>query len=232
MIMKNALLLMLLLLNLGVLSADHGSVVCIHGFTRSYRSMLPMGNKLENEGFEVYLWDYQSRKETIETHAENLVDVLRTIALKKPGEPIHFVTHSVGGIITKTALNHPDCPEEAKIGRAVLLAPPAQGSCAARAIAHLSPARLFFGKRTGKQLLTYTPEQMHALGDFPPSVTVLVVSGVKGNNFLFRSPNDGKVTIHETVLSTPHHRATFFVSHRWIMTSRQVIEVTKNFLIQ
>lgn len=230
--MKKAILVIILLLNVNIVKGDAGSVICVHGFTRSFRSMLPMGNMLENEGFEVYLWDYQSRKETIEAHAHNLVEVLQAIALKKPGEPIHFVTHSVGGIITKAALNHPHCPEEAKIGRAVLLAPPAQGSCAARAISHLTPAQLFFGKKTGMQLLTYTSEEMDALGNFPDSISVLVICGTKGNRFLFRAPNDGKVTIHETVLSTPHERATLFVAHSWIMTSRQVIAVTKNFLME
>lgn len=221
---------MLLLLFINSLEAAGGSVICIHGFTRSYRCMIPMGNMLDKEGFDVYLWDYQSRKETIQEHAANLVQILKKIAAEKPGEPIHFVTHSVGGIITKAALNHPECPEEAKIGKAVLLAPPSQGSCAARAISHFTPVRLFFGKKTGKQLLTYTQEEMNALGNFPESKRVLVLSGMRGNGF-FRSPNDGKVTVNETRLPTPHEHRSLFVSHSWIMTSRQSLAITKNFLL-
>ncbi len=229
--MKIAFIVIFLLLFVSFVEASEGSVVCIHGFTRSYRCMLPMGNMLEAEGFDVYLWDYQSRKETIEGHAANLVHVLKKIAANKPGEPIHFVTHSVGGIITKVALNHPECPKEAKIGRAVLLAPPNQGSCAARALSHIIPVRFFFGNKTGKQLLTYSPEDMTRLGHFPGSISVMVISGMRGNRFLFHTPNDGKVSVNETLLSTPHEHRAIFASHSWIMTSRQSLAITKNFLI-
>lgn len=224
--------IVLLLLIFSQVEAFEGSVVCVHGFIRSYRSMIPMGYALEHEGFEVYLWDYQSRKESIEGHAAHLVLVLQSIAKQHPGAPIHFVTHSLGGVITQAALNHPACPQEAKIGKAVLLAPPAQGSSLARSFSHLTPVRWFFGGKSGYQLLTYTPAHMHALGTFPSSVEVLVLSGTRGNHFFFMTPNDGKVTVDETRLPTPHTHRVFHVSHSWIMTSRECIFETKNFLLR
>ncbi|MBS0623460.1 MAG: alpha/beta fold hydrolase [Verrucomicrobia bacterium] len=231
--MKKIILFIFVLLGLNhlTLNAAEGSVVCIHGFIRSYRCMIPMGNMLDNEGFEVYLWDYQSRKNTIQGHAENLVKLLNTIAQQKPGQPIHFVTHSLGGIIIKTALNHPNCPEEARVGKAVLLAPPSQGSAVARSISHITPIRWFFGKKAGHQLLTYTSDDMENLGYFPEDMDVMVISGIKGNYLLFRTPNDGKVFLHETRLSTPHTHLILNVSHSWIMTSRESMDLTRKFLL-
>jgi len=228
--MKQLLLILVLIINYTYLQANEGSVVCIHGFIRSYKCMIPMGNTLENEGFDVYLWDYCSRRNTIEGHADHLVALLNVIAKNKPGQPIHFVTHSLGGLITKTALNHPNCPEEAKIGKAVLLAPPAQGSSLARSIGHLYPIKWVFGKKAGYQLITYTKEDMAALGEFPPQKNVLVIAGVKGSSMFFDTPNDGKVTLEETKLSTPHAHYVLYVNHTWIMTSRESIAITKKFL--
>ncbi len=230
--MKFVLLILFISLQISTLDASEGSVVCVHGFIRSYKCMLPMGNTLEKEGLDVYLWDYPTRRHTIQEHADNLVEVLNQIALKNPGKPIHFVTHSLGGVIVKTALNHPECPKEAKMGRAVLLAPPMHGSTIARSIGHLTPVQWFFGSKAGNQLLTYSPEDVADLGDFPDTIDVMVIAGKRGNRFFFRTPNDGKVAVHETHLNTPHEHLSFFVSHNWIMTSRQVITVAKNFLLK
>lgn len=214
-------------------TASSGSVVCLHGFFRSYKSMIPLGHALKSQGLVVYLWDYQSRRTTIEGHAENLIELLKNIAAAKPGEPIHFVTHSLGGVIVRTALNHPDCPEEAKIGKAVLLAPPNKGACLARRFQHCPPIQWLFGKGAGMQLLQFDEEEMKNLGQFPETMDVMVIAGMKGSRFFrlwSKEPNDGKVTVEETRLETPHFHHTLFVSHSWIMTSRETINLTKHFL--
>ncbi len=212
-------------------SIQADSVVCIHGFIRSYRCMIPMGNALENEGFHVFLWDYPSRQNTIEGHAATLVHILQDIAKKYPGEPIHFVTHSLGGVIAKTAVNHPACPEEAKQGRAVLLAPPMQGSSLARAIRHIHPIRWIFGRNAGHQLMTYDAEDMNRLGQFPTTMHVMIVSGSRGSRFFFSTPNDGKVSIEETWIESMDMHQTIHAAHSWIMTSAESIELTRAFLV-
>lgn len=227
--MVKKLIIALLLFN-SLLFAQEGTVICLHGFFRSYKCMIPMGNSLHSEGLSVFLWDYQSRKKTIEEHAEDLVAMLREIAKKKPGEPIHFVSHSLGGVITRVAVSHPDCPEEAKMGKAILLAPPNQGSCLARNFQKCRPMRWIFGRKAGKQLLDCTSEEMLALGQFPPTMQVVVIAGEKGNRLWFSKPNDGKVSVHETFLDTPHLHLTIYAGHSWIMTSRWTIDFAKDFL--
>lgn len=193
-----------------------------------------MGNHLKDNGLNVYLWDYQSRKGTIEQHANDLVEMLQIIAKNRPGEPIHFVSHSVGGVIVRTAVNHPDCPAEAKIGKAILLGPPNKGSALARRFQRCPLANWIFGEKTGRQLLYFKEEDIQRLGLFPESMQLLVVAGQHGSPFTsrwMREPNDGKVTIEETKLATPHKHCVLDVSHTWIMTSRQCISIATKFLL-
>lgn len=232
--MKKLLLILAFLLQFNALKAHDCSVVCLHGFFRSYKCMLPIANTLKNEGVDVYLWDYPSRKKTIEKHAEGLVEVLQLIAKEKPGQPIHFVTHSLGGIIVRCATNHPDCPQEAKIGKAILLAPPNKGAKLARNLQGCPLIKCLFGKRAGTQLLTFTEAEMADLGPFPQTMEVMVIAGDKCNRFLrpwVKEPSDGKVTVEETRLQTPHTHHTLKVSHSWIMTSRESINLTRDFLL-
>ncbi|MEZ5314715.1 MAG: alpha/beta hydrolase [Chlamydiales bacterium] len=229
------LLILILLIYSNFLNAKEGSIICLHGFFRSYRCMIPIGNTFKSEGLEAYLWDYRSRKETIESHAQKLVEVLNMIAKQKPGEPIHFATHSFGGIIVRAAVNHPACPQEAKIGKAVLLAPPNKGSSLAHRVNKCPAVRWFFGKHAGRQLLEYDEQAMNSIGNFPDKMEVMVIAGNKKSGLLrfwVDGPNDGKVSIEETKLLTPHDHYTLYVSHNWIMTSREAIELTKKFILK
>lgn len=189
-----------------------------------------MSNALRSEGFDVFLMDYQSRKKTIEQHAEDLVVILNKIAAEKPGQPIHFVSHSLGGVIVRVAAAHPNCPEEAKKGKAILLAPPNQGSSLARKFNHLKPVRFVFGKRAGAQLLDYSEDEMLDIGKFPDTMGVVVIAGGQGNYTIWDQPNDGKVSVQETRLDTPHVHIIHEASHRWIMTSRWTIHFTCEYL--
>jgi hypothetical protein len=196
--------------------------------------MIPLANSLQDEGLKVYLWGYPGRKKTIEEHADQLIKILQSIASENPGKPIHFVTHSMGGIIVRAAVNHPHCPPEAKIGKGILLAPPNRGAIMARQFQRCPIARGIFGSKSGAQLLTYSAHEMADLGEFPPSMKMMVVAGAKGSRytkFLAREPNDGKVTVEETRLNSPHIHKILHVSHHWIMTSRESIFLTKGFLL-
>lgn len=230
--MRKYLLIVLFLTQTLVLQGQE-SVICLHGFFRSYRCMIPIANVVRDEGLNVYLWDYPSRKKTIEQHAECLVEILNAIAKDNPSEPIHFVTHSLGGLIVRTAMNHPNCPKEAKIGKAILLAPPNRGAVLARSFHGWPIIRWIFGKKAGHQLMTYTETDMHNLGTFPETKQVMVIAGKKESQFFkwAKVPNDGKVTVDETRLNSPHNHHILNVSHSWIMTSRESIALTKGFLL-
>lgn len=190
--------------------------------------MLPMAKAFQREGYEAYSWGYPSRTKTIEEHAESLVQELQATAKLNPDEPIHFVTHSLGGIILRAALNHPDCPKEAKMGRAVLLGPPNQGSHFGGTMNNVKPVRKLFGENAGRELLK--GETFDYVGQFPSSVKVLVIAGTFGWNPLVGDFNDGLVGVNETCLKTPHERINVFSGHAWIMYSDTVINHAVKFI--
>ncbi|NGX37093.1 MAG: hypothetical protein K1000chlam2_00243 [Chlamydiae bacterium] len=212
-------LIFILFFQCAVFSSE--TVFCLHGFMRKPASMKKIATAFKSDGYAVENWGYPSRDKTIQEHAQALVKDLNKIAKKNPGEPIHFVTHSLGGIIVRCALNHPDCPEEAKIGKAVLLAPPNQGAEFGRFLGHVAPARKALGVKAGRQIL-YS-ENFDYVGQFPETKEVLVISGTFGWNPLAKGKNDGKVGVEESCLSTPHKHMTHFSGHSWIMYSDTVI---------
>ncbi len=75
---------------------------------------------------------------------------------------------------------------------------------------------------------------MDSLGQFPESMQVLVIAGEKRESRI--SSLDDKTKrwkshVEETYLKTPHEHKTLYVSHSWIMTSREVIGITKEFIL-
>ena len=211
----------------------HGdTVVGIHGFLTNWHSMKPIKNVLERGGYEVRLWFYPSRRKFIEEHACELVLLLQEIASQCPGRPIHFVTHSIGALVLRAALNTPSCPPEAKMGRALLLAPPNQGSRLAREFRDFFPIAFAMGDYTGWELMHYDPCQISCLGEFPPTMQVLVVAGTKGCRLLLNEPNDGYLAVQETYLNTPYLFASFPISHGELLTARPVLCCMKKFFSQ
>lgn len=183
-------------------------VVCIHGFMRKASCMKPLEKRLKEEGFSVSRWGYPSRKKTISQHADDLVAFLQT-----RHEPLHFVTHSLGGIILRAALNHPDCPPQAREGRIILLAPPNHGSKTARRLCHLPTVRSIFGPFCGRELLHYTHDEIKAFGPLPPTTTV--IAGKK----------DWKVRLEETHLETQHKHYIVPCGHCFIMCNKEVQKI-------
>jgi len=100
-------------------------VVVVHGMGRTSRSMRPMALALEEAGYDVVNIGYSSLCCTI---AELGAAVLRELETQRQPrhEVVHFVSHSLGGIIVRWILTQGSKP--AGIGRAVMLAPPNQGS--------------------------------------------------------------------------------------------------------
>ncbi len=188
-----------------------------------------MAKVLAQEGYETHRWGYPSRDKTIEEHGIDLVEALKKTALDHPGEAIHFVTHSLGGIIVRSALNHKECPEEAKIGKAVMLAPPNQGARFARFLSKFKPVRKILGEKSGAQLL-FCDNFIH-IGQMPKSKEVLVISGVFGWNPTAGKRNDGKIGFEESCLDTPHKHMSHFSGHSWIMYSDTVIHNAKLFIL-
>lgn len=95
--------------------------------------MWPLARVLQRDGWRPTIWTYRTWGRRIEEHAERLSSFLVDLEDRLPsGDQYHLVTHSMGGIITRCALGMVK-PE--RLQRIVMLAPPHQGSHAARKLA-------------------------------------------------------------------------------------------------
>lgn len=211
--------------------ANEGNpLVCIHGMFGAPWNMKYVAQTFKDAGMQVTNWGYKSREKKIEGHAADLVQDLRQIAEQRPGCPIHFVTHSMGGLILRAAISHPDCPDEAKMGKAVLIAPPNQGAIWGRILERFSLAKKIAKKEAGLQLMT--EKDFEHLGTFPPSMQVLVIAGNLNCNPFLKGDNDGTVVVSETYLTSAHEHVTIKAEHKSIVFNRKAIRLSKSFILK
>ena len=191
--------------------------------------MSSMGKFLSQRGFTVHNIGYPSTRKDIATLARDL-SLGPLQSLEEPGKELHFVTHSMGGIVLRYIdLYFP----LSSMGNVVMIAPPNRGSeivnrlsCRWWARWLLGPAFLELG--TGERAL---PKAMGDV-DFPLGV----IAGDRGKSLLFRGvvpkPSDGKVSLDSTKVGGMKDHKVVSAGHTWIAKNKEVQEATLHFLRQ
>jgi len=224
---QNSIIAILFLLMITVPSADaEDCVILLHGLARSDSSMVKMQENLETEGYEVINVDYPSTKHNI----EYLADYAITPSLAKcsPGGKIHFVTHSLGGILVRQYLSQHEMSE---LGRVVMLGPPNQGSEVVDKLGNF-PGFYFINGDAGLQLGTGELSVPNQLGraDFD----VGIIAGTRSINLilsmLIPDSDDGKVSVERTKLEGMNDHISLPVSHPFIMKDNEVITQVIHYL--
>lgn len=201
-------------------------VILLHGLARTSSSMKAMAIALEGAGFCTINYNYPSTKNTVEYLADNIINDVLSICPE--GAKIHFVTHSMGGIILRQYLNKNTI---STIGRVVMLAPPNKGSQIVDKLKHI-PGYQWINGPAGMQLGTEEMSVPNSLG--AANFELGVIAGTRSINLFLSTmlpkPDDGKVSVNNTKLEGMADHITFPVSHPFIMKHKHVINQTIHFL--
>src|SRR5206468_10764892 len=99
----------------------HEAVILVHGHGAHPVLLEPLRRALQRQGFRAVNWRYRSLRGSIEAHAAELAAKARELDEATDIERLHFVGHSMGAIVARSALA---LSRPRKRGRVGLLAPP------------------------------------------------------------------------------------------------------------
>lgn len=202
------------------------AVILLHGLGRSSSSMNKMETSLCDSGYLVVNIDYRSTETSIADIADSLVLPL-VDSLDAVVEKIHFVTHSMGGIIVRHlfAQHHIE-----KAGRIVMLGPPNQGSEVADFL-----TKIKIGAVLGKNLKMLRTDSASLVNLLPaPDCDFGIIAGNRSinwiNSLLIKGKDDGKVSVERTRLEGMKGHIVMPVTHTFMMQNRKVIAQVQHFI--
>jgi triacylglycerol lipase len=207
--------------------APHQCVVVLHGMARSRQYMYPLELDLRKVGYTVVNKTYPTRKETIEQLAAR-VDGYVQQCRDQGATRIHFVTHSLGGLVARYWLSTHALPEG---GRFVMLGTPNRGSEITDRFRDQWWYRISTGP-AGQQIGTEADSLPNRLG--PPPMETGVIAGTRAANDEYTEwlggPNDGKVSVASTQLAGLADYVLVDNSHYFLPRSPVVLRQVRTFL--
>ena len=203
------------------------TVVLLHGLGRKAGSMAYMAERLAEEGYHVVNLAYPSRQRNIDTLVEYLRKSLAECCLNTASR-LHFVTHSLGGIIVRAYLSG---SRPANLGRVVMLSPPNRGSEVVDFFGEYRLFTYFFGPAAA-ELGTDPNSLPNRLG--PADFEVGIITGDRTidpiSSWIIDGDDDGKVSIEQAKLEGMAAFRVVHVSHAFIMKDPGVVSEVIYFL--
>lgn len=184
--------------------------------------MFLLRRRLQRAGYRVYQFSYRSVACDLGENATQLHAYLQQVA----GERVHFVAHSLGGLVVRRLFH--DYPAQ-RPGRIVTLGCPHSGSYVAERLGHKGPLRRLFGRSLPALSGELYPWQgQRELGSIAGTLTL-------GVGVLLRDlprPNDGTVSVEATRLAGMSDHVVTPASHVGLLFSRDAANQVVAFLRQ
>jgi len=204
-------------------------VILLHGLARTDASMNLMESSLEQSGYQIVNHTYPSREKTIEELAKEV-----PVAVSQCPEnsaKIHFVTHSMGGLLLR---QHLQAHTIDSLDKVVMLGPPNNGSEIVDELGQYDFYKVINGP-AGLQMGTSKQSVPNSLGAWPENAGDLgVIAGEKSINlflsYLIPDKDDGKVSVESTKLEGMADHKVMATTHPMMMRNKKVIEQVKLFL--
>jgi pimeloyl-ACP methyl ester carboxylesterase len=206
-------------------SIDQERVILVHGLWMTGFQLGVLKHRIEaDDRLRVIAFSYPTVAGTMSDHVRSLID----FAHEQRSERLHFVGHSLGGLVILRALQVTD---DFPPGRAVLLGTPLQGSRAARGVAKLLPfGKAILGAAVNEECVDWSlPRAWRGHRE----IGVIAGSLGLGLGRLFaplEGEHDGTVMVEETRLPGAKDHIVLNVSHTGMLLSTEVAEQTVHFL--
>lgn len=210
--------------------AQNELIILLHGILRSKTDMLLLNNFFEKNGYDTLNILYPSREKSLEELTEFVQEKIQNCPQYHDDETtIHFVTHSMGGLIARyyIATHKPD-----NLGKVVMLGPPNTGSEFADWLSEteiLAPAfKAIFGP-AGQQLGT---KYKHIDDDI--TYPLGVIAGNLSVNplapWILNGEHDGIVPVERTKIKGMTDHIVIPATHSFMMFNVDVMEQALYFL--
>jgi esterase/lipase len=203
------------------IEANTECIILMHGLARTSRSMKKASSILSSYGYAIININYPSRKKAINRLVTEHIQPVINACESKNYNRIHFLTHSLGGILLRFYLSSHSIHN---LGKTVMLSPPNQGSEIVDKLGHLALYSLLNGP-AGNEIGTDShsiPSQLESI-----NFDAGIISGYKSINpllsLLIPGANDGKVSIERAKINGMKDFLAVPYTHTFIMQRTNAI---------
>jgi pimeloyl-ACP methyl ester carboxylesterase len=187
-------------------------VALVHGYLANKFMLAPLGWRLRRQGYATTAWGYWNMRCSLLMHAARFAGELEALDRDRAVDTLHVVTHSMGGIITRAAL---DRFRPRKLGRIVMLAPPNKGSF----VATMAAGTIGRVLKPVAELSTASDSLVNSL-PMPAGIELGVIA----------AEWDALVSDESTHPDVPHAYATIPTFHSGLLFRRDAADLAAAFL--
>ncbi len=211
------------------LKENKGVIVLLHGILRSKLDMLGLEKFFKKHGFHPINILYPSREMSLEDITDFVAGKIENHPDYAPDIPLHFVTHSMGGLIARyyIATRKPE-----NLGKVVMLGPPNTGSEFAdflsenKILNHLY--KTIFGPASHQLTTTYEhiDDDIHyPLGIIAGNASINPLAPL-----ILNGEHDGIVPVERTKIDGMRDHIVIGANHSFMMFNKDVMEQALYFL--